>query len=193
MQITERGHRVANASAPGRREPAQLATKLVLFSENGKMSHDHICLFSQKGDRSRCSKRTARRAIALAQGSSTIDTMASLQLLSRQLNEADADVRRQINDDLHERTGRVIRAVIEDREQRRSVARGQQSSYGSVRLYLFGVGALFVVLGKWLVLLHKSAAVNLTPKREADTQGLRGAIRRSRWPRTANPTKWRRR
>lgn len=134
-----------------------------------------------------------RDAIALAQGSSTIDTMASLQLLSRQLNEADANVRRQINDDLHERTGRVIRAVIEDREQRTNVARGQQSSYGSVRLYLFGVGALFVVLGKWLVLLHKSAAVNLTPKREADTQGLRGAIRRSRWPRTANPTKWRRR
>jgi hypothetical protein len=99
-----------------------------------------------------------RDAIALTQGSNTIDTMATLQLLSRQMNEADPQMRKQISDDIHDRTSRVIREVMDDRNQRKSVARGQQSLFSTLRLASFMLGAFLIVVGKWLVMRHKHQA-----------------------------------
>jgi hypothetical protein len=103
-------------------------------------------------------ERNHRNWIAYEQNIVQSATLLVLRDLSLQLSEQDPQRRKEIGVRIADATADAYHAAIQERQSRRGVQRGQSSTSSTVRYCLLLIGAGMIVLGKWLVLRHKSGA-----------------------------------
>jgi hypothetical protein len=92
------------------------------------------------------------------QTTANADILRAINLLSLQVATKDADEANRRAVDVSDKTGADIVDVIKANKERRDVLAGQGSTFKSVLNWLTVIGALAVVLGKWLQLKHKESA-----------------------------------
>ena len=97
-------------------------------------------------------------ALAENQTTANADILRAIHLLSRQVATKDEDEANRRAADVSDKTGADIENVIRANAERRAVLSGQGSVFKTVLNWLTVIGALVLVLGKWLQLRHKEGA-----------------------------------
>lgn len=100
-----------------------------------------------------------QEAVAYSQESINIVLLESLKQVSSQLASDDPEFRKRSSDQVYEQTGRAINQMIRDHDHRRSVDRGQGSTFSNFRLALFAISGVLIIFGKYLVMRHKHEAL----------------------------------
>ena len=96
--------------------------------------------------------------LAENQTTANADILRAIHLLSLQVATKDEDEANRRAADVSDKTGADIENVIRANAERRTVLSGQGSAFKTVLNWLTVIGALVLVLGKWLQLKHKERA-----------------------------------
>jgi hypothetical protein len=109
--------------------------------------------------------RNDRNWIAYTQETANLAMLIALRDLSAQVATSDSQRQREIHERVSEQLAKTVSEAISERTKREGLQRGQASTFATVRYALLLLGAAFVVVGKWLVLHHKSVTSGSSAKK----------------------------
>ena len=99
-----------------------------------------------------------RGSATYTQEMANVAILRGIDDLSSQIQEVDPEKRREARATVYENIAAATRTAFQERDSRRSLEKGQAKVFSIFRYIMLIAGASCIVLGKWLVLAHKSAA-----------------------------------
>ncbi len=113
--------------------------------------------------------KTARDWQSYIQEDVNIALLTSIEELSKQGLGKTEMAKQDAWNKIYERTSQAVNKAIRERTSRENLDMGQARIFGWIRFFFFTLGAILIVVGKYLVLRHKRS--NLPPNPDALTSG----------------------
>lgn len=111
-------------------------------------------------------ERNSSNWVAYIQEEVNLAVLMSLSDLSKQSITKSETESKEIRLQIHDRINNAISKAIEERNRREALDKGQANFFRTIRYSLLALGALLIIFGKWLVLVHKRSNQSLKRTRQ---------------------------